>query len=163
MVATARSMLKVKGLSGWFWGETVATNVYILNRCPMKNVEGMTPFEVWHGKKPVVHHLKVFECIAYVPNTTPHLKRLEDRSRKMIFIGYEYGSKAYRAYDPTTRRVHVTRDVVFNENAQWDWGSGAEQGDAGSHDDMFTLEYAVGNQVPSELDGTIEVLDDDAL
>ncbi|CAA6675270.1 unnamed protein product [Spirodela intermedia] len=111
---------------------------------------------------PAVHHLKVFGCIAYVLNTTPHLKKLEDRGRKMIFIGYEYGSKAYRAYDPTTRRVHVTRDVVFDENAQWDWGSGAEQGDAGSHDDMFTLEYAVGNQVPPELDGAIEVLDDDA-
>ncbi|CAA6672766.1 unnamed protein product [Spirodela intermedia] len=122
----------------------------------------MTPFEVWHGKKPAVHHLKVFGCIAYVLNTTPHLKKLEDRGRKMIFIGYEYGSKAYRAYDPTARRVHVTRDVVFDENAQWDWGSGAKQGDAGSHDDMFTLEYAVGNQVPPELDGAIEVLDDDA-
>ncbi|CAA6656454.1 unnamed protein product [Spirodela intermedia] len=113
--------------------------------------------------KPAVHHLKVFGCIAYVLNTTPHLKKqLEDRGRKMIFIGYECGSKAYRAYDPTTRRVHVTRDVVFDENAQWDWGSGAEQGNAGSHDDMFTLEYAVGNQVPPELDGAIEVLDDDA-
>ncbi|CAA6674078.1 unnamed protein product [Spirodela intermedia] len=86
----------------------------------------MTPFEVWHGKKPAVHHLKVFGCIAYVLNTTPHLKKLEDRGRKMIFIGYECGSKAYRAYDPTTRRVHVTRDVVFDENAQWDWGSGPE-------------------------------------
>ncbi|CAA6674433.1 unnamed protein product [Spirodela intermedia] len=152
VVATARSMLKAKGLPGWFWGEAVAT----------ASVDGMTPFEVWHGKKPAVHHLKVFGCIAYVLNTTPHLKKLEDRGRKMIFIGYEYGSKAYRAYDPTTRRVHVTRDVVFDENAQWDWGSGAEQGDAGSHDDMFTLEYAVGNQVPPELDGAIEVLDDDA-
>ncbi|CAA6669934.1 unnamed protein product [Spirodela intermedia] len=157
-----QSMLKAKGLPGWFWGEAVATAVYILNRCPTKSVDGMTPFEVWHGKKPAVHHLKVFGCIAYVLNTTPHLKKLEDRGRKMIFIGYEYGSKAYRAYDPTARRVHVTRDVVFDENAQWDWGSGAEQGDAGSHDDMFTLEYAVGNQVPSELDGAIEVLDDDA-
>ncbi|CAA7399994.1 unnamed protein product [Spirodela intermedia] len=151
-----------KGLPGWFWGEAVATAVYILNRCPTKSVDGMTPFEVWHGKKPAVHHLKVFGCIAYVLNMTPHLKKLEDRGRKMIFIGYEYGSKAYRAYDPTARRVHVTRDVVFDENAQWDWGSGAEQGDVGSHDDMFTLEYAVGNQVPPELDGAIEVLDDDA-
>ncbi|CAA6674417.1 unnamed protein product [Spirodela intermedia] len=151
-----------KGAPGWFWGEAVATAVYILNRCPTKSMDGMTPFEVWHGKKPAVHHLKVFGCIAYVLNMTPHLKKLEDRGRKMIFIGYECGSKAYCAYDPTTRRVHVTRDVVFDENAQWDWSSGAEQGDAGSHDDMFTLEYAVGNQVPPELDGAIEVLENDA-
>ena len=95
MVATARSMLKAKGLPGCFWGDAVATAVYLLNQCPTKNVEGMTPFEVWHGKKPAVHHLRVFGCIAYVLNTTPHLKKLEDRGRKMIFIGYESRSKAY--------------------------------------------------------------------
>ena len=117
VVATARSMLKAKGLPGCFWGEAVATAVYLLNRCPTKNVEGMTPFKAWHGKKPAVHHLRVFGCIAYVLNTTPHLKKLEDRDRRMIFIGYEYGSKAYRAYDPTTRRVHATRDIVFDEMA----------------------------------------------
>jgi hypothetical protein len=48
---------------------------------------------------------------------TPHLKKLEDRGRKMIFISYESGSKAYRAYDPITKWVHVTRGVVFDEQA----------------------------------------------
>jgi hypothetical protein len=62
----------------------------------------------------MVHHLRTFECIVYVQNTTPHLKKLEDHGRKMIFIGY----KPYRAYDPVTKRVHVTRD----------WGSGGDDG-----------------------------------
>ena len=39
----------------------------------------------------------------------------------MIFVGYEPGSKAYRAYDPGTDRVQVSRDVVFNEDGCWDW------------------------------------------
>jgi hypothetical protein len=33
----------------------------------------------------------------------------------MIFIGYERGSKVFRAYDPVTHRVHIARDVVFDE------------------------------------------------
>jgi hypothetical protein len=119
-VATARSMLKVKGLPGWFWGEAVNTTVYVLNRCPTKSVDSMTPFEAWHGRKPVVHHLRTFGCIVYVRNTTPHLKKLEDHGRKMIFVGYESSSMAYRAYDPITKHVHVTRDMVFDEQAQWD-------------------------------------------
>jgi hypothetical protein len=120
VVATARSMLKSKGLPRWFWGEAVNTAVYVLNRCPTKSVDGMTPFEAWHGRKPVVHHLRTFGCIVYVRNTTPHLKKLEDRGRKMIFVSYESGPKVYHAYDPITKRVHVTRDVVFDEQAQWD-------------------------------------------
>jgi transposase InsO family protein len=114
-VATARSMLKVKDPPEWFWGEAVNTTVYVLNRCPTKSVDGMTPFEAWHERKPVVHHLRTFGCIVYVRNTMPHLKKLEDRGHKMIFVSYESGSKAYRAYDPTTKHVRVTPEVVFDK------------------------------------------------
>jgi hypothetical protein len=117
----ACSMLKAKGLSGYFWGEAIATAVYLLNRSPTRAVEGMTPFETWYGKKPGMAHLRTFGCVVHVKNTKPHMKKLDDRSTRMIFVGYESGSKAYRAYDPRTSRVHVTRDVVFDELAQWSW------------------------------------------
>jgi hypothetical protein len=39
----------------------------------------------------------------------------------MVFVGYKLGSKAYRAYDPRTGHVHITRNVMFDELAQWDW------------------------------------------
>ncbi|KAF0888573.1 hypothetical protein E2562_016042 [Oryza meyeriana var. granulata] len=55
----------------------------------------------------------------------------------MIFVGYEPGSKAYRAYDPVTRRVHISRDIVFDEEAQWEWDDKAIMGD----DTDFTIEY----------------------
>jgi hypothetical protein len=119
----------------------VNATVYVLNRCPTKSVDGKTPFEAWHGRKPMVHHLRTFGCIMYVQNTTPHLKKLEDRGRKMIFVGYESGSKAYRVYDPITKRVHVTRGMVFDEQAQWDWGSGGDDVKPGGGDDVFTVEY----------------------
>jgi hypothetical protein len=79
-----------------------------------------TPFEVWYGKTPAVHHLKTFGCVVYVRNTKPHLKKLDDKGRKMIFVGYERGTKAYKAYDPITRRVTISRDVIFDEEAIWD-------------------------------------------
>jgi hypothetical protein len=60
MVAAARSMLKAMDLTGWFWGEAVSTVVYLLHGAPTKSVQGISPFEVLFGKKPAVHHLKVF-------------------------------------------------------------------------------------------------------
>jgi hypothetical protein len=127
-------------LPGWFWGEAVNTVVYVLNRCLTKSVNDMTLFEAWYGRKSAAHHLRTFGCIVYVRNTMPHLKKLEDRGRKMTFVGYESGSKAYHAYDPITKRVHVTCDMVFDEHAQWDWGSGSDDGKPGSGDDVFTDE-----------------------
>jgi hypothetical protein len=59
----------------------------------------------------------MFGCIAHIKVTMPNLKKLDDRSKRTIFIGYEPGSKAYRVYDPMTRRMHVSRDLVFEEAA----------------------------------------------
>jgi len=130
VVGTARCMLKGKGLPGVFWGEAVSTAVYLLNRSSSKSIGGKTPYELWTGSAPGVHHLRTFGSIAHVKVTTPNPKKLDDRSRRMIFVGYEAGSKAYRVYDPTTRRVHVSRDVVFDESSQWVWPAGHDGSDA---------------------------------
>jgi hypothetical protein len=38
------------------------------------------------------------------------MKKLDDRSRPMMMIGYEPGRKAYRLYDPGKKCLHVSRD-----------------------------------------------------
>jgi hypothetical protein len=102
VIGTTRSILKAKGLSGMFWAEATASAVYMLNRSPTKGVAGKTPYEVWHERKSIVHHLRTFSYIAYVKNTKPNLKKLDDRSHLMIFVGYEQGTKGYRIYDPVS-------------------------------------------------------------
>lgn len=42
-------------------------------------------------------------------------KKLEAKSFECIFIGYSEQSKAYRLFNPTTRKVLVSRDVTFIE------------------------------------------------
>jgi hypothetical protein len=64
----------------------------------------------------------------------------------MIFVGYEKGSKAFRAYDPITKRVTITRDVIFDEVAQWDWSTGSEASDGGDQAVVwsdFSVQYRV--------------------
>ncbi|KAK4397016.1 hypothetical protein Sango_1538200 [Sesamum angolense] len=60
----ARSMLQEKHLPKAFWAEAVYTAVYLLNRCPTKAVQNMTPIEAWSGKKPSAKHLRVFAVSA---------------------------------------------------------------------------------------------------
>src|SRR6266540_1258600 len=68
----------------------------------------------------------------------------------MVFIGYESGSKAYRVFDPVTGRVHVLRDVVFDEDAGWDW---SRDGDA-PVDSTFTMEYFALSHTNARTHGT---------
>jgi hypothetical protein len=147
VVNTARSILRAQSMPDFFWGEAVHTAVYLLNRSPTAALDDLTPFQAWYGKKPPVHFLRVFGCVAFIKHLRPHPTKLEDRGRKVVFIGYEAGAKAYRFYDHGTERVRVAHDVVFDENARWDWGS------ATSSDSSvpFTVEeeYELRHQAPT--------------
>ncbi|KAG6483537.1 hypothetical protein ZIOFF_060185 [Zingiber officinale] len=94
-----------------FWGEAVRHAVYLLNRLPTKALGDRTPFEAWIGRKPHLAHLRVFGCVAYVKNTTPHLKKLDDRSSPMVYLGVEEGCKAHRLFDPMHGKLQDALDT----------------------------------------------------
>ena len=139
VVGMARALLKQRGMPAIFWGEAVVTAAYILNRSPTKALDGRTPYEAWHGRKPAVSHLRVFGCLAFAKELG-HIGKLDDRSTPGVFIGYAEGSKAYRILDPETQRVRITRDVVFDEGRGWVWDKAVDDGSTPTYDD-FTIEY----------------------
>jgi hypothetical protein len=49
------------------------------------------------------------------------MSKLSNSSQQMVFIGYDSGSKAYRLYNPKSKKLVVARDVVFEEDRPWDW------------------------------------------
>lgn len=121
----ARSLLKSMHVPSRFWGEAVLHAVYLLNRLPTKAMGDRTPFEAWTGRKPHLAHLRVFGCTAHAKVLT-HMKKLDDRSQQFVYLGIEEGSKAHRLYDPRHGKIHVSRDVIFEENMEWNWSSSAE-------------------------------------
>jgi len=115
IVEMARSMLNEKGLPNSFWAEVVNIALYILNKSATKVVDGKTPQDAYFGKKPLVAHFKVFGCKCYMHVLDKDSRKLEPKSQKCIFLGYDMESKAYRLYDPKARKVQLSRDVVFHE------------------------------------------------
>ena len=126
-------------MPAFYWGEAVMTAVHLLNRSPTKALDGKTPYEAWHGRKPAVSHLRVFGCLAFVKELN-HVGKLDDRSTPGVFIGYAEGAKAYRVLDPTTRRVRITRDVVFDEGRGWTWDKMVDDGPTPTTSD-FVVDY----------------------
>ncbi|CAL9009573.1 unnamed protein product [Prunus brigantina] len=126
VVEMAKSMLHEKNLPYEFWAEAVNTAVYLLNRCPTKALKKTTPFEAYSGRKPGIAHLKVFGslCYAHIPSKLRH--KLEENSCKCIFVGYATSEKGYRLYDPISRKIILSRDVTFDENASWQWENATE-------------------------------------
>jgi hypothetical protein len=79
----------------------------------------MTPYEAWHGRRPDVHFLRTFRCVAYVKVTNLHLWKLDDLSTLVVFLSYDPGAKAWCFYDPATCRAIVSRDAVFEDPMSW--------------------------------------------
>ncbi len=115
----AHAMLNEKNLPNYYFWVVVATTVYIMNRTPTVAVHGMTPKEKFTGKKPDVSHLIMFGCIAYVHDPDEKRSKLDPKAEKCIFIGYSLEQKGYRCFNPSTWKLQVSRDVVFDEMVNW--------------------------------------------
>ena len=64
-------------------------------------------------------HLRVFGCTTYA---LVNLRvKLDDKSVKCVFVGYAPQSKAYRLYNPLTGKIIISRSLIFNEDARWNW------------------------------------------
>ncbi|KAG6474344.1 hypothetical protein ZIOFF_068270 [Zingiber officinale] len=78
--------------------------IYLINRSSTKRLQNSTPNEAWYEKKPNVTHLKTFGCLAYSHIPDALRTKLDDKSEKYIFIGHSERSKAYKLYNPKTKK-----------------------------------------------------------
>lgn len=47
--------------------------------------------------------------------------KLDEKSLRCFLLGISEESKAYKLYDPISQQIVVSRDVVFDESAEWEW------------------------------------------
>lgn len=80
-----------------------------------KEIEGKNPYEVWTGKKPNIYHLRIFGYEAFSFIVLEKSKKLDDKTKKCIFLGYYSQHRGYRIYSPSAKAIFVSRDVKFNE------------------------------------------------
>uniref|UniRef100_A0A2N9FY74 Integrase catalytic domain-containing protein n=1 Tax=Fagus sylvatica TaxID=28930 RepID=A0A2N9FY74_FAGSY len=145
-----RSMLSEKQIPKNFWPEAVNWTAHVLNRSPTLAVKDMTPEEAWSGIKPNVDYFRVFGCIGHVHVSDSKRKKLDDKSFQCVLLGMSEESKAYRLYDPASKKIVVSRDVFFEESECWDWGRSNEEAR------LDILEWEDSNEEGSEHDQSEE-------
>ncbi|KAI5334587.1 hypothetical protein L3X38_024720 [Prunus dulcis] len=94
--------------------------------CPTKALDKKTPFEVYSGRKPGIKHLRVFGSLCYAHVPSQQRQKLDLASTRCVFLGYGSCEKGYRLYNIASGRVVISRDVVFNEEASWNWNTQKE-------------------------------------
>ena len=112
----ARCMSHDCQLPIYLWTKAIATATYLINRSPTRANHGETPEARFTGMKPDISNLRIFGCLAYVHVPRENRNKLDSKTQKCLFLGFDKETKAYCLYDHSRRKVIIRRDVVFEEN-----------------------------------------------
>jgi hypothetical protein len=99
-----------------FWDEAFLTATYLINLLPSKVINYDTPFQRLFKETPDYSALRVFGCACW-PNLRPYnAHKLAFHSIRCVFLGYSTRHKGFKCLEPSTGRVYISRDVIFDES-----------------------------------------------
>ncbi|GKU96244.1 hypothetical protein SLEP1_g9499 [Rubroshorea leprosula] len=127
IMSMVQSLMSKNSLPKEFWPKAVNWSVDILNRSPTSPLPDLMPEEAWSGRRPAIDYFRIFGCREYAHVPDQKMSKLDDKGEKCIFLGVSDQSKAYRLYSPLTKKVIITRDVVFDEVSTWSWTEKSRQ------------------------------------
>lgn len=89
------------------------TSCYLINLGPHTCIKCQIPNDVWSDRSADYFILIVFDCMVYY-----HVdeRKLEPRTKKGLFMGYEDGVNGYGVWSPSEKRVVMNMNVVFDES-----------------------------------------------
>ena len=111
----ARPMLADANLPKFLWAEAIVTANYLRNRSPISS-QDTTSYELFHGTKPDLSHLRTFGARAYAHVPTVLRTKLDAVSEPGRFIGYPTNTKGYKILLDNGTTV-ISRDVTFDETS----------------------------------------------
>lgn len=111
------SMLHQSGLPAQFWAAAASMAVYVLNRTVNASNSQKTPEEIFSGYQPSVKAVRVFGCDGYVNLMKNERSKIEPKAIRTIYIGPDEDRKGHRMFNTETKRVIISRDVVFHEDS----------------------------------------------
>lgn len=109
----ARALKIQSGLSTNFWTYFRGHVVHLINRSPTPLLDDLTLYEKLYKKPMYYDDIKYFGCLAYVSTFGRDRSKFDDRADRGIFVGYENGMKGYKIYNLKSKKVVVSRNVIF--------------------------------------------------
>ena len=96
------------------WEEAMKHSAWLQDRMLAWALNGKTPYEMGHKKKPYLGRIQEFGAATYVKDLAAG--KLNARAKKGCFIGYDSESKGYWIYWPEKQSITVKRNIIFNQD-----------------------------------------------
>ncbi|CAL8994001.1 unnamed protein product [Prunus brigantina] len=92
-------------------------NITVIKMAKSMLHEKRMPYFVW---------AEAVHTSVYILNRFERIHKLEPKSFKGVFLGYATCEKWYRVFDPLSKKLFLSRDIVFDEEAAWNWEENSE-------------------------------------
>ncbi|RVW66876.1 Retrovirus-related Pol polyprotein from transposon TNT 1-94 [Vitis vinifera] len=107
-----------------FWGDSILTATYLINRMPSRVLSFVTPLQKFqeffpHSRLNAHLSLRVFGSTVFVHIHGPKRNKFDPRALKCVFLGYSFTQKGYKCYDPISQELYVSKDVTFFEHTPY--------------------------------------------
>lgn len=124
VIMTIARKLRIQGnLPQKLWPYIVAHATRLLNRIPVQRKQWQTPYEMVHGRKPNISHLKIIGSLAYVliknKKARPARAKLQENALMGWLVGFD-ATNIHKVWIPHLDRVIVSRDVQVDEKVMYD-------------------------------------------
>ena len=117
----SEAMRKSAGAPAAYWPYSLRAFSFIKKRLAL-GASDKCPWELWNQVEvPLADRIKAFRtwgCKAYVLIPAALRKKLDDKARVCVFLGYSDRSKAYLCQDLETMRIYVSTSVLFDETCR---------------------------------------------
>lgn len=113
LVERARCMLSDSGLEKGLWAEAIHHAAFLINRSVNRSTGNRTSEEIWTRNKPDLSSLHMFGNPAMVQVPKVKRKKWDPKAIEVQFVGYADTQKAFRFYDPASKRIIISRDATF--------------------------------------------------
>nr|GEV79542.1 retrovirus-related Pol polyprotein from transposon TNT 1-94 [Tanacetum cinerariifolium] len=96
--------------------EAVNTACYVQNRVLVVKPHNKTPYELLHGRTPILSFMRPFRCPVTILNTINHLGKSDGKADEGFLVRYSLNSKAFRVFNSRTRIVEENLHIRFSES-----------------------------------------------
>nr|GEW07361.1 uncharacterized mitochondrial protein AtMg00810-like [Tanacetum cinerariifolium] len=99
--------------------------------------KGVTPYVKFYKEKPNLEDLKVFGRVAYERIVSKHLRKLDDRSKPLVYLRKDPSSGGFWLYNPRENKIIISPYVICDEKGGWKWKAESST-QMGKEEDNFT-------------------------
>ena len=118
ILEVARALMFTSHMPSQFWGDSILTATYLINRMPSQVLSFVTPLQKFqkffpHSRLDAHLPLHVFGSTMFVHTHGPKRNKFDPKALKCVFLGYSSTQKGYKCYDPISQKLYVSLHVTF--------------------------------------------------